>query len=159
VYAFRHSDDLQAQGGAVSAAVAEQGLWPRFLTHYRKLDIAHDLAEDIGTPRWWRGMGVLATGIACALSFWPGHARLEAAMAMPMDAASTDEWRSQTLRPLALGAEIGQRMAPTHAVTPIAAVPERPSISLVATLAQGICWGGCWSGQASARRMARGRCR
>ncbi|WP_068088144.1 M23 family metallopeptidase [Novosphingobium rosa] len=120
-----------------TAAESSQGLWLRFLTHYRKLDIAHDLAEDIGTPRWWRGMGVLATAIACALTLAPGHARFEAAMAMPLDATATNEWRSQTLRPMALGAEKGQRMAPTRAVTPIAAVPERPSISLVATLAQG----------------------
>lgn len=103
----------------------------------RPKHFATDLAEDIGTPHWWRGMAVMLGGIAFGLAFWPGHARIEAALPTHMDAAATDEWRSQTLQPLGLGAETGQRRGPTHAVMPIASAPERPSLSLVATLAQG----------------------
>ena len=48
-----------------------------------------------------------------------------------------DEFRSQMIMPLALGADSGRRMGATMAVTPLANAPERPRLDLVATLAQG----------------------
>jgi murein DD-endopeptidase MepM/ murein hydrolase activator NlpD len=133
VYAFRQNEDGQDAGGAARRAAPGPGLAARL----KRFHFATDLAEDIGTPHWWRGLAVMLGGIACGLALWPGQHRVQAAVATHMDGAARDEWRSQTLQPQAFGGDIGQRMGPTGAVTPIAAVPERPSIALVATLAQG----------------------
>jgi murein DD-endopeptidase MepM/ murein hydrolase activator NlpD len=101
----------------------------------------HDLAEDIGSGRWFRGVGtMLGLGIA-ALSFWPDFSALEAAPAMRVDTAVRDEFRSQMIMPLALGADSGRRMGATALVAPLASAPERPRVELVATLGQGDSFG------------------
>jgi murein DD-endopeptidase MepM/ murein hydrolase activator NlpD len=136
VYAFRHSEDGQQAGGAAvrpSPPRASGTLRARL----NRFHVATDLAEDIGTPHWWRGFAVMLGCIGFGIACLPGHNPVQAARATRMDAVAIEEWRSQTLQPLALGAEMGQRMGPTRAVMPIAAAPERPSLSLVATLAQG----------------------
>jgi murein DD-endopeptidase MepM/ murein hydrolase activator NlpD len=101
------------------------------------LDLAPDLAEDIGSRRWLRGLGTMVGLGAVALAFWPDLAPLEARPAMPQDAAVTGELRSQMILPLALGADSGRRMGPTAAVIPLKSAPERPQIQLVVTLAPG----------------------
>lgn len=136
MFAFRHGEDGQDAGGS-SLRVARPHAFAALRERLKRFHFATDLAEDIGTPHWWRGMAVMLGGIGFGLAFLPGHTPVEAAVATHMDATTGDEWRSQTLQPLALGAEMGQRMGPTRAVTPIATAPERPSLSLVATLAQG----------------------
>ena len=101
------------------------------------LDLAPSLAENIGSRRWWRGLGtMLGLGFA-AISFWPDFAPLEAAPAMIADSEVRDEFRSQSIMPLALGSDSGRHMAATGAVRKLAAAPERPQIQLVATLARG----------------------
>ncbi|TRD12736.1 M23 family peptidase [Erythrobacter insulae] len=74
---------------------------------------------------------------AVALAFWPSMAPLEARTAMPQDDNVRDEFRSQMIMPLALGADSGRRMGPTAKVIPLASAPERPQISMLATLAPG----------------------
>jgi murein DD-endopeptidase MepM/ murein hydrolase activator NlpD len=135
MYAFRRNEDGQDAGGIPARADAPTR--PGLASRLKRFHFATDLAEDIGTPHWWRGLAVMLSGISFGLAFWPGHAPVEAAVATRIDAPAREEWRSQTLQPQAFGGEIGQRMGPTRTVTAIAAVPERPSIALVATLAQG----------------------
>lgn len=101
------------------------------------LDLAPDLAEDIGSRRWLRGLGTMVGLGAVALAFWPDLTPLEARPAMPQDPAVTSELRSQMILPLALGADSGRRMGPTAAVIPLKSAPERPQIQLVVTLAPG----------------------
>ncbi len=101
------------------------------------LDLAPDLAEDIGSPRWFRGLGTMLGLGALALAFWPDFTPLEARAAMPHSDVIRDELRSQMITPLALGADSGRRMGPTEAVLPLARAPERPQIQLVMTLAPG----------------------
>ena len=101
------------------------------------LDLAPDLARDIGSARWLRGVGTLVGLSALAIAGWPGFSPVEAAPAMRIDDTVRDEFRSQMIMPLALGADTGRRMGMNAAVTPLAEAPERPSIDLVATLAQG----------------------
>lgn len=102
-----------------------------------RLDLAPDLAEDIGSKRWLRGLGtMLGLGIF-AISLWPDFSQVEAAVALPADAAVRDEYRSQMIMPLALGADSGRHMAATAQVRALAGAPERPSLQLVATLGQG----------------------
>ena len=101
------------------------------------LDIAPDLALDIGSARWLRGVGTLVGLSALAIAAWPGFSAVEAAPAMRIDDGVRDEFRSHMIMPLALGADNGRRMGATQAVVPLAHAPERPSVDLVATLAQG----------------------
>ena len=100
-------------------------------------DLAPDLAEDIGSQRWFRGAGTLLGLTAVALAFWPDFTPLEAAPAMTIDPVARDEFRSQMIMPLALGADSGRHMGATQVVTPLRAAPERPRLELVATLAPG----------------------
>ncbi|MDD3798699.1 MAG: M23 family metallopeptidase [Novosphingobium sp.] len=105
------------------------------------LDFAPDLAEDIGSARWFRGLGTLVGLAAVALAFWPDFAPLEAAPAMHIDGEARDEFRSQMIMPLALGGDSGRRMGATQAVIPLKSAPERPQIELVATLSPGDSFG------------------
>ena len=104
---------------------------------FDRLDLAPDLAEEIGSRRWFRGLGTMVALGALALAFWPDLTPLEARPAMPQDEAVTSELRSQMILPLALGADSGRRMGPTQAVIPLKSAPERPQIQLVVTLAPG----------------------
>ena len=101
------------------------------------LDLAPDLAEDIGSRRWFRGLGTMIALGAVAFAFWPSLTPLEARAAMPDGEDIREEYRSQMIMPLALGADSGRRMGPTADVIPLKSAPERPRIELVATLAPG----------------------
>ena len=96
-----------------------------------------DLAEDIGSAQWFRGLGTMLALIVLALAFTPDFSSLAAAPAMRIDNAARDEFRSQMILPLALGADSGRRMAPGAAVVPIAQAPERARIQLAVTFGQG----------------------
>lgn len=104
---------------------------------FESLDLAPDLAENIGSRRWFRGLGTMVLLGAVALAFWPSLTPLEARAAIPEGEDIRDEFRSQMIMPLALGADSGRRMGPTAAVTPLESAPERPQIALVTTLARG----------------------
>jgi murein DD-endopeptidase MepM/ murein hydrolase activator NlpD len=101
------------------------------------LDLAPDLAEDVGSRRWFRGLGTMLGLGAFAFAFWPDFTPLEVRAAMPHSETIRDELRSQMITPLALGADSGRRMGPTAAVIPLKSAPERPQIQLVMTLAPG----------------------
>lgn len=102
-----------------------------------RLDLVPDLAENIGSRRWFRGLGTMVALGAVALAFWPNLTPLEARSALPEGEEIRDEFRSQMIMPLALGADSGRRMGPTADVIPLKSAPERPQIELVATLAAG----------------------
>lgn len=100
-------------------------------------DLAPDLAQDIGSRRWLRGAGTLLGLSALALAGWPDFAPLEAAPVMQIDAPVRDEFRSQMIMPLALGADSGRHMAATARVLPLTGAPERPRLDIEATLIGG----------------------
>jgi murein DD-endopeptidase MepM/ murein hydrolase activator NlpD len=104
---------------------------------FDRLDLAPDLAEDIGSRRWLRGLGTMVALGAVALAGWPDLTPLEARPAMPQGADVDSEMRSQMILPLAFGADSGRRMGPTEAVIPLKSAPERPQIQMVVTLASG----------------------
>lgn len=101
------------------------------------LDLAPDLAEDIGSRRWFRGLGTMLALGASAFAFWPDFTPIEARPAMPTSELVREELRSQMVTPLALGADSGRRMGPTAQVIPLQSAPERPLIQLTVTLAPG----------------------
>lgn len=107
----------------------------------RDIDWVPDLAHDIGSRRWLRGFATMTGLSAAALLFWPSFDAVEAAPTMRVDGGVRDEFRSQMIMPLALGADSGRRMGATAAVIPLANAPERPTIQLVATLGQGDSFG------------------
>ena len=106
-----------------------------------RINWAPDLAEDIGSARWFRGLGTLLGLSLLALSFWPDYSVLQAAPSMPLNDAQRDEFRSQMILPLALGADSGHHMGPTRRVTPLANAPERTMVQMVVTLGQGDSFG------------------
>lgn len=109
----------------------------RLSARLEALDIAPDLGSDIGSRRWFRGFGTMLGLAAVAISFWPDFAPLEAAPPVHLDAAERDEYRSQVILPLGLGADSGRHMGATRLVRPLADAPERPQIEMLATLARG----------------------
>lgn len=121
-----------------ASALGENTGWRAALSaRLSRLDLAPDLGADIGSPRWLRGLATLVGLSAVAIAGWPGFSAVEAAPAMRIDDRVRDEFRSQMIMPLALGADSGRRMGATTAVLPLASAPERPRLDLVATLAQG----------------------
>ncbi|KMS52846.1 membrane protein [Novosphingobium barchaimii LL02] len=100
-------------------------------------DLAPDLANDIGSRTWLRGLATMLGLSAAAIVLSPDFSALEAATAMPLQTRERDEFRSQSIAPLALGADSGRHMGATPLVRPLASVPERPAIQLVSTLGQG----------------------
>ena len=108
--------------------------WEARLAH---LDWTPDLAEDIGSPRWFRGLGTLFGLSALALAFLPDFSAMAAPPAMPLDPAARAAFHAQTIRPLALGSASGVRMGLPDRVRPAANVPERAVVQLTATFGAG----------------------
>lgn len=110
----------------------------RLLAQY---PVSTDLAEAIATPAWWRGLGVLGVAVALPLAIAPDFAPLPAPPATALDANARETLRSLAVAPLALGGDMGARLAPALSpralVVPTDAAPERPRLDLVATLATG----------------------
>lgn len=108
-----------------------------FETWCARVDLAPDLACDIGSRKWFRGLATMLGLGAAAIALWPDFSAVEAATAIPVEGRVRDEFRSQTITPLAYGADSGRHMGASPLVQPLSSVPERPRIELVSTLAQG----------------------
>ena len=130
--------DHSGRGAPAAALSASQEATRKtFREQLTTIDLVPDLGADIGSTKWFRGLGSMIALSAAALAFWPDFAPLEAAPAMQLDENARDEFRSQMILPLALGSDSGRRMGATASVRPLAAAPERPRLDLLATLAQG----------------------
>ncbi|MEO6386867.1 MAG: M23 family metallopeptidase [Croceibacterium sp.] len=124
-------DNLQAFAGRYRA-------WrERLSSRLSGIDLVPDLGQDIGSRRWLRGAGTLLGLSALALAGWPDFAPLQAAPVMAINDPIRDEFRSQMIMPLALGADSGRHMGATARVVPLLNTPERPRIDIEASLAQG----------------------
>jgi murein DD-endopeptidase MepM/ murein hydrolase activator NlpD len=121
-----------------AALAARYELWrQRASVALSGIEFAPDLAREIGSGRWLRGVATMVGLSALALAGWPDFAPLRAASIMRIDDGVRDEFRSQMIMPLALGADSGRHMGPTRAVARLKGVPERPRLDLVATLGVG----------------------
>ncbi len=120
-----------------AALTARQFAFPSLVERLHALDLAPNLAQNIGSRRWFRGLATMIGLGAAAVAFWPGIAPVAAAPAVRLDANGRDELRSQMIAPLALGADSGRHMAANSFVRPLRAAPERPEIALLATLTPG----------------------
>ena len=71
---------VDATGHAGSAGKFSLGtLKSQVFARIETLDIAPDLGADIGSKRWFRGLGTFVGLSVVALAFWPDFAPLEAA--------------------------------------------------------------------------------
>lgn len=120
-----------------AALTVNLALSPSLGERFAALDWNPDLAQSIGSHRWFRGLATMIGLGAAAIAFWPGIAPVSAAPAVRLDSQARDELRSQMIAPLALGADSGRHMAATASVRPLKAAPERPELALLATLAPG----------------------
>ena len=141
-------DPMVPLPSAIRSAIAPVGVRQTFSrwkagmeARCHSLELAPDLAEDIGSARWFRGVGTMLGLTLAAVSFWPDLSSVEAATPMAMGDSVRDEFRSQMIMPLALGGDSGRRMGQTMAVVPLAGTPERPVVKLTATLGRGDSFG------------------
>ncbi len=113
---------------------------PSLRVRIAQADWAPDLAEAIGSKRWFRGLATMLGLTLTAFAFWPDSRAMAAMPSMPVDAAEREEFRAQMIQPLAYGADSGRRMGATAAVVAATAGPAEPtrsSLQLTATLGQG----------------------
>jgi murein DD-endopeptidase MepM/ murein hydrolase activator NlpD len=102
-----------------------------------ELDLVPDLGEDIGSMRWFRGLGTLTALSVLALVLLPDFGPVYGAQPPIPTEAEFEEARAQMIMPIAYGSDSGKRMASTDAVVALAGSPERPRIELTATLGRG----------------------
>lgn len=101
------------------------------------LDLVPDLGEDIGSLRWFRGLGSLTALSLCALALLPDFGPLYGATPSVPTASEFEEARAQMIMPIAFGSDSGRRMGATDNVVALTGSPERPRIELTATLGRG----------------------
>jgi murein DD-endopeptidase MepM/ murein hydrolase activator NlpD len=121
---------------AISAPLRQKSQ-PTWREKIAALDLVPDLGENIGSARWFRGLGSLTLLSVLALALLPDFGPLYGAQASLPTQAEFEEARAQMIMPLALGADSGRRMAANDSVIALAASPERPTIELTATLGRG----------------------
>jgi murein DD-endopeptidase MepM/ murein hydrolase activator NlpD len=108
--------------------------WLRSLA---ELDFVPDLGEDIGSLRWFRGLGTLTALSVAALALLPEYGPIYGVQPSMPNAAEFEEARAQMIMPIGYGSDSGKRMAATDTVVALAESPERPRIALTASLGRG----------------------
>lgn len=102
-------------------------------------DWTPDLGAAIGSRTWARGFATCATLCAVVWAFSPAIDRpILTPVSAPLTGSATDEARSLSFGPRALGATSGTRLAASSRVRPLADTPERPILEATATLGTGI---------------------
>jgi len=129
-------------GGSVALADAmitplRQTAIRSWVDRISELDLVPDLGEDIGSVRWFRGLGTLTVLSVCALALLPDFGPVFGAQPPLQTEAEFEEARAQMIMPIAYGSDSGKRMAATDTVIALAGSPERPRIELTATLGRG----------------------
>ncbi len=111
---------------------------PRWSDRLASIDWAPDLAERIGSRRWFRGLATLLGLSTLALALAPSLTQIESPPSQHFTAEMSDEVRRNGVTPLAYGADSGSRTAPGGLVHEAAGTaPERAQISLTVVLGQG----------------------
>jgi len=104
----------------------------------RGIDWVPDLGSRIGSADWWRGA---ATCAALCWGAWslglPLAQPVTGGVEAPLEGAVAERARALAIRPLGLGSSVPRAIAAGDLVRPLAQAPERPSITLSATLGQG----------------------
>lgn len=115
----------------------ERGLLSRVwsaCTSLRDLNLACDLAEDLGSPDWWRGVASLFSLMLGAWLLLPGITLPAAAASVVIDHVSDDHFRSAALRPLSHIYPLPRPATTGRIALLLAAAPEQPRLDVMATL-------------------------
>lgn len=99
-------------------------------------DLVVDLGAGIGSRDWFRGLGTCLALCYVTGSFAPGFGPLPGASPPARTEVQSSETEALAIKPLALGADSGRRVAPNDAVIPVTDVPERPTLQLLASVGQ-----------------------
>ena len=110
---------------------------PDWRERIANLDLVPDLGEDIGSARWFRGLGTLTALSVFALALLPDFGPVYGAQPSMPTSSEFEDARAQMIMPIAYGSDTGSRMAATDSVVALAGSPERPRIELAATLGRG----------------------
>jgi murein DD-endopeptidase MepM/ murein hydrolase activator NlpD len=105
---------------------------------FRRIDITVDLAEDVLSRRWWRGVATLSA--LCATVAFIAPTPFEPLPAAPTERvgqAEAIQYRDIAISPLGAGSRTGARMAANALVEPLTAAPDRPNIELFTRLGGG----------------------
>ena len=114
----------ERQGAAIAAPVT---LVP-FGSKRGPVSLIVDLAEDIGSKRWWRGAATLGA-LALALGLLaPGFEPLPSRKGASLPRVITKEWHAGGIGTLASGSKSGVRMAPGALVELAGNSPERAMV-------------------------------
>src|SRR5262245_8705115 len=89
-----------------------------------------DLAENVFSKQWWRGVATLGALILWALMLGPGLEPLTAGTPREPGSEVSEQWDAAGIRSLAKGSQSGMRMATGAKVEPIAEAPERAFVDL-----------------------------
>ena len=117
-----------------AAVAAPVGFAPFVPAPADRFSLVVDLAEDLFSKDWWRGLGTLALiGTAAALTA-PDFGPLVAANPAKLGGAARDQWAAVGVDSIARGSGSGMRMAASERVVPIDSAPERPAIDLFVTI-------------------------
>ena len=110
------------------AAIAEPSALVPFGAKRAPFSLVVDLAEDIGSKRWWRGAATLSA-LAVALGMLaPGLEPLPSHKAAAMPRPIAEQWQAGGIATLSSGAKSGIRMAPGAQVEPAGNIPERATV-------------------------------
>jgi murein DD-endopeptidase MepM/ murein hydrolase activator NlpD len=103
------------------------------------IDWTPDLGARIGSAEWFRGAATCLALLAGAWFLSPGlqPRPLIGAAPAPLAGSEWDEARAQSIAPIAWGATTGRHVAAGDLVAPLAETPERPTVTLTATLGTG----------------------
>jgi len=131
------AQENDASTGTFGARVSVRSImdWRSHISNWAyEINLVPDLGQNIGSLEWLRGAATCAALCFTAISLRPEFAPLPAAPQSVMTPASYDEFRSQMITPLALGADSGRHMGSTDAVAALKETPERPMIQLSAAI-------------------------
>ena len=146
---FQKIDFNPGQGGAAvgalrlsaparALALARSGDWREQVELWaHRVNLVPDLGRDIGSRAWWRGLFTCVALCAATISLSPGFRAIPGAVPATLGDAHLEQYRTQMVNALALGADSGAHMGPTDAVAPLAETPERPHVELDAALGDG----------------------
>ena len=103
----------------------------------QRLVLVVDLAEDLLTPRWWRGAVTLALLCGTAGLLAPKLEPLRVAQGTAVDDDAAREFRTIGISSHSTGSRSGVRMVATNQVEPLAVAPERAQVDLSLHLSAG----------------------
>lgn len=133
-------DRATASGGLAVALVRGAPAAAAFGTRrprWRDLDLTVDLAEDLFSRRWWRGLATLTLLCGTVAALAPGFEPLPGGHPAAVNDAEEAQFAAAGIGALGEGSDSGIAMAPTAAVEPLSSAPQRPRLDLFLRLSPG----------------------